>query len=115
MNGMMTMINTKVEQFSERYGITQFNVDIGNYESLEMSLMRAEDIRNYWWDTEDVIDGYPVVLESGNKHLVTKENVQVEYNTLRVPACMKDTPWISNGIHSFLVPDEHHTRLLTTY
>jgi hypothetical protein len=110
----MIIVNTSIEPFSERYAITQFNVDIGDYNSLTMSLGRAEDIRYFWWDVEtasDAVDGHPIVLKTKNRHLITKESVQVEYDTLQVPRYMME----SGGIESFLIPDERHAQLLTTY
>lgn len=104
---MRSPVNTSVREFSHGYAITEFNLDVGDYENVQISTYRAEDIRQ-WWFRSGAAASVPVVIKADNRPMVPEENDDVDYATLRVPADMID----ERGTESFLIPNEQHTRLL---
>jgi len=104
---MKTPVDTAVRDFSSGYAITEFDLQVGNYDDVEISSYRANDIRE--WLFKSGADGsVPVVIRAENRHLVPKESNDLQYESLRVPAEMTD----SRGSASFLIPNEGHVRLL---
>lgn len=104
---MRSPVNTSVREFSQGYAITEFNLDVGDYESVQISTYRAEDIRQ-WWFRSGAAASVPVVIKADNRHMVPEEDDDIDYTTLRVPADMTD----KQGVESFLIPNEQHTQLL---
>lgn len=89
--------------FSERYKMTEFRLEIGAYDAITISEHRADDIRAWWTER-----GLPVVLRSENRHLVPKEDFDMEYNIIRIPDYMASDDW--EEVEAFLVPDADATR-----
>lgn len=104
---MMTRVDTSVRSFSDRYAITEFRVLAGDYEEVQLSSHRANDIRE-WWFESDPEAGVPVVLKAEGRHLVPEENDDLDYHSIRIPRDMAE----ERGVAAFLVPDEQHTRTL---
>lgn len=103
------MVDTSVRTFSHRYAITEFDLDIGDYATLQISSDRASDIRAWWWGEDSAAADLPVVLKTDDRHLVPKREDDVEYSVLRAPDYMIE----ESEDETFLIPDERHTRLLT--
>jgi len=104
---MRSPVDTAVREFSAGYAITEFNLELGNHQSVQISSYRAEDIRE-WWFEQGAGGPVPVVLRGDNRHLVPEEDDDLAYETLRIPTDMTD----ERGSASFLIPNEQHTRLL---
>lgn len=104
---MRTPVDTAVREFSAGYAITEFDLQVGDYDDVQISSYRADDIRA-WWFEGGAEAGVPVVIRADNRHFVPKEADDLDYPCLRVPAYMTD----ERGTGAFLIPNERHTRLL---
>lgn len=104
---MKTAVNTSVQPFSAGYAITEFDLEVGDFEEVQISSYRAEDIREWWLDVEGGRP-VPVVLRTEKKHLVPAESDDLAYEKLRVPAEMINKV----DTAAFLIPDTRHTRML---
>jgi len=97
---------TGLIDFSERYKLTEFRIEVGEFPEVSMSVHRAADIREWW-----TAAGVPVVLRARDRHLVPKENKTTDYDAIRVPFDMVPDKW--EHIEGFLVPDAAACRRLT--
>lgn len=108
MTGKMT-VDTRLIPFSANYRVTEFDLDVYDGETVQISRGRYEDIE-HWWGGADL----PVVLKIDDRRYTPEPDPDVDYEVLRLPEYMMPSDWgLAPEKVMSMVPSEQHTRLIT--